>query len=94
MLERSQTQTFYPHDGEDEEDGDVDLVEGDVQNDYMIETNSTNGNKEVVKIVIQKCAICLQRDSVYSFRQCGHHQCFCEDCYQNKGDIDIIKCVV
>ena len=27
------------------------------------------------------------------FRQCGD-QCFCEQCYENKGVIDILKCVV
>ena len=27
------------------------------------------------------------------FRQCIH-QCICDQCYQNKGDIDILKCVV
>ena len=40
-----------------------------------------------------KSVLCLERDSIYAFRQCGH-QCICEQCYQNKGDIDILKCVV
>ena len=45
------------------------------------------------KIFNQKCVLYYERDSVYAFRQCGH-QCICEQCYQKKGDIDILKCVV
>ena len=59
----------------------------------LIETIYTNGNNEVVKIFNQKCVICLERDSEYAFTQCGH-QCICEQYYQNKGDNDILKCVV
>ena len=88
-LERSLIHTFWPGHGEDildvadevEEDGD------------LIETSYTNWNNEVVKIFKQKCVICLERDSDYAFRQCCH-QCICEQCYQNKGDIDISKCIV
>ena len=77
--------------GEVEDDSDVeDVVE---ENEDLIDTKLYNGNYEVVKIFGQKCVICLERDSVYAFRQCGH-QCICEQCYQNKGDIDILKCVV
>ena len=47
----------------------------------------------MVKIFIQKCVICLERDSDYAFRQSGH-QCVSEQCNQNKGDIDIMRCVV
>ena len=47
----------------------------------------------MVKIFNQKCVICYERDSVYAFRLCGH-QCLCEQCYENKGDIDILKCVL
>ena len=46
-----------------------------------------------LKIFSQKFVICLERNSIYAFRQCGH-QCICEQCYQNKGDVDILKCVV
>ena len=46
-----------------------------------------------LKIFNQKCVICLEGDSDYAFSQCGH-QAICEQCYQNKGDIDILKCVV
>ena len=90
-LECSQIHTFYPHDEEDIEDEDNDLVEED---EDLIDTNFCNGNNEVVKIFNQYmlCVICYERDSVYAFRQCGH-QCICEDCYQNRGDIDLLKCV-
>ena len=63
------------------------------EDDDLIETQYLNGNNEKVKIFNQKCVICYERASVYAFRQCGH-QCICEQGYQNKGDIDILKCVV
>ena len=59
----------------------------------LIETQNFNGNDEVVKIFNQKCVLCYEKDSVFSFRQCGR-QCICEQCYQNKGGIEIIKFVV
>ena len=65
-------------------------VEEDVKN---FELEYTDGSNEVLKIFNQKCVICLERDSDYIFKQCGH-QCFCEECYQKKGDTDILKCVV
>ena len=37
-----------------------------------------------------KSVLCFEKDNVYAFRQRGH-QCVCEECYQNKGDIDILK---
>ena len=40
-----------------------------------------------------KSVICLEGNSDYAFSQCGH-QAICEQCYQKKGDIDILKCVV
>ena len=90
ILERILIHTLWPGYGEDieNEDDDDDLVEEDV-----VETQYFNGNNEVVKIFNQKCVICYERESVYAFRQCGH-QCICEQCYQNKGDIDILKCVI
>ena len=81
--------------GDDEEDREgVDnvLVEED-EDEVLVETSYCNANNEVVKIFNQKCVICYERYSVYAFRQCGH-QYICEDCYQNGGDIDILKCVV
>ena len=93
MLGYSEIQTFHPHNDEDEENEDGDLVEEDEENEELIEANFTNGNNEVVKIFNQNCVICLERDSVFAFRQCGD-QCICEQCYRNKGDIDILKCVV
>ena len=74
---------------EDEDDKNEDdvLVEDD---ESMIETKYCNGINEVVKSFFQKFVICYERDSVYAFRQ-GGHQCICEDCYQSRGEIDVIK---
>ena len=94
-LERSLIHTFWPGHGEDiENEDDISDVEDEVEEDReLIETSYTNGNNEVVRIFNQKCVICLERDSDHAFRQCGH-RCICEQCYQIKGDIDILKCVV
>ena len=94
-LERSLIHTFWPGHGEDIENEDdiLDVEEENEEHEDLIETSYTNGNKEVVKIFNQKCVVCLERDSDYAFRQYGH-QCICEQCYQNRGDIDILKCVV
>ena len=94
-LERSLIHTDWPGAGEDMENGADNVVEEDEveEDENLIETQYLNGNNEVVKIFNQKCVFCLERDSVYAFRQCGH-QCICEQCYENKGNIDILKCVV
>ena len=95
-LERNKIHSCWSHDVEDEivdlvvEDEDDVLVEED---EDLIETNFCNGNNEVDKSFNQKCVICIERDSVYAFRQCGH-QCICEQFYQNKDDINMLKCVV
>ena len=92
VLERNLVHSFWLGHGEDQNQNEN--VEDEVEEDEIsIEPSYTNGNNEVVKICNQKCVICYERDSVYAFRQCGH-QCICEHCYQNKGDIDILKCVV
>ena len=68
--------------------------EEDVQEDVNIhELEYTDGSNEVVKIFNQKCNICRERDAEYILKQCGH-QCICLECYQNKGNIDILKCVI
>ena len=94
-LECSLIHTFWPGHGEDiENEDDILDVDDEVEeNEDLIGTQYLNGNNEVVKIFNQKCDICYERESVYAFRQCGH-QCICEQCYQSKGDIDILKCVV
>ena len=96
-LDHSLIHTCWPGHGEDEDDiSDEEnaVAEDEVEEDEnLIETSYTNGNNEVVKIFNQKCAICLERDSVYAFRHFGH-QCICQDCYENEGYIDILKCVV
>ena len=68
--------------------------EVDVEEDVNIhELEYTDGSNEVVKNFNQKFVICLERDSDYIFKQCDQ-QCICEECYRNKGDFDIIKCVI
>ena len=69
-LKHREIHTFYPHNEEDEEDGDHDLTEEDVEDEDLIETNYTNGNKEVVKILIKsvlyvmKEVVCMLLDNV------------------------------
>ena len=87
-LEYSLIHTCGPGHGEDIENED------DIREDVNIhELEYTDGSNEIVKVFNQKCVICLERDIEYIFKQCGH-QCNWEKCYQNKSDIDILKCVV
>ena len=79
-LEHTQIHTCWPVFEEGEKNEDENLVEEDEKNGDLIETKFYNGNNEVVKIFSRKCVICLERDSIYDFRQCGH-QCVCEQCY-------------
>ena len=68
--------------------------EEDVEEDVNIhELEYIDGSNEVVKFFNQKCVISLERDSDYMFKECCH-QCICEKCYQNKGDIDLLNCVI
>ena len=73
-LERSLIHNFWPDHGENiENDDDISDVEDEVEEDGdMIETSYTDGNNEVVKCFNRKCIICLERDVIYAFRQCGH----------------------
>ena len=69
-------------------------VEDDIEKDVIKqELEYTDGSNEVVKIFNKKCVECPERDSDYIFKQCSHQR-ICEECYQNKGDIDILKCVI
>ena len=79
--------TLWADHGEDQDQNE------NIEDEILIEPSYTNGNNNVVKIFDQKCVICFERDSVYAFRQCGH-QCICEKCYENKGDFDILPCIV
>ena len=73
---------------------EIDEDEKDVEEDVSIdELGYIDGSNEVVKIFNQKCVICLERDSDYFFKECGR-QCICDQCYQNKDNIDILKCIV
>ena len=65
---------------------EIDENEEDVEEDVNIdELGYTDGSNEVVKIFNQICVICLEPDSDYFFKQCGH-QCICDQCYQNKDN--------
>ena len=85
------------------ESGDMEEIvgdEGDVEDEENVENDGNiheldyiDGSNEVVKVFNQKCVLCLERDSDYIFKLCGH-QCNCEECYENKSYIFIIKCVV
>ena len=86
-IDHSLIHTLWPDHGEDHDQNE------NIEDEILIEPSYTNGNNDVVKIFNQKCVICFERDSVYAFRQCGH-QCICEQCYENKGDIDILTCIV
>ena len=86
-LDHSLIHTLWPDHGEDQDQNE------NIEDEILIEPSYTNGNNDVVKIFNQKCVICFERDSVFAFRQCGH-QCICERCYENKGDIDILTCIV
>ena len=92
-LEHTEKHTFWPGFEEHKENEDGYLVEEGEENEDLVNRKFYNGNNEVVKIFSQKCVICLEKDSIYAFTQCGH-QCICEQFCQNKGDIDILKCVV
>ena len=78
---------------EDEEDVEENVVEVVEEGVQIHELEFTDGSNEVVKILNQKCVICFERDSDYIFKQCGH-QCFCEEGYQKKRDIVVLKCLV
>ena len=78
-LERSLIHTFWPGVGEDIED------EENSQEDVNInEMEYTYGSNEIVKVFNQNCVICLERDSEFILKHCGH-QCTCEQCCQKKS---------
>ena len=74
----------------EDEEADEEDVEEDVD---ILDLEYTDGSNEVLKFFNQKCVICLERDCDYIIKQCGH-QSICEECYKNKGDIDILRCVI
>ena len=92
-LEHTRIHTCCPRDDEENKGGEDDALVEEDEDEVLVQLNYCNGNNEVVKTFNQKCLICYERDSIYAFRQCGH-QCICEQCYQNKGDIVLLKYVV
>ena len=92
-LEHTRIHTCWPRDDDEEDtEGEVGVLVEEDEDEVLVETNYCNGNNEVVKFFDQKCVVCYERDSVYAFRQ-SSHQCICEQCYQNEGDNDILKCI-
>ena len=61
---------------------EIEIVE-DEDADEVDENQIYNGTNEIVKIFNQKCVICLDKDSVYAFRNCGH-LCLCENCFDSR----------
>ena len=53
----------------------------DEEDEELHELEYTNGSNEVVNILNQKCVVCLERDSDYLLKHCGH-QSFCEECFK------------
>ena len=94
MIECNMIHSCWPSLEEGFMEEDVVIEEdGDEEDDDLSELDYCKGSNGLVKFFSQKCVVCLERDSDYVFKQCGH-QCVCEECYRNKGDIDILKCVV
>ena len=90
MIARQFTDDFY---------GNDEIVNADQRSAHIVNINEEeneifenifyNGTNELVKIFNQKCVICIENDSIYAFRQCGH-LCLCENCYNS----EITKCIV
>ena len=77
------------HSLEESSDEEEDETNEDEEEDEIDEDVIYNGTNELVKIFNQKCVICLDKDSIYAFRNCGH-LCLCENCFNSK----IAKCIV
>ena len=85
-----ETDNYFKYEEQQENDDDDEQENDEEQQEDII---YINGNKELVKSFNKKCVICLEIDSIYAFRLCGHW-CLCEDCYNNTDSIKITKCVI
>ena len=65
------------------ESGDMDEIAEDGEDVNVHELEYTDGSNEVVKVLNEKCVICLERDSDFNFKQRGY-QCICKECCQKK----------
>ena len=95
-LSREVVHTYYPYKVDDDEDiwrahRVLDVLYA--ANEAAHKLDYSNGNNEMVKILNQKCIKYLENRSAYDYGNCGN-QCICESCYQNKDDVDILKCVM
>ena len=77
----------------DEEEGDEDQEEDNAIPDTAMIMVYHDLNNEIVKIFNQKCVIYLDNPSNHAFCLCGH-QFICEHSFQNKSDVDLLKCVI
>ena len=91
MIARRFEDNFYERilNGENNENEIDQEINEEDDEDEIFENKFYNGTNEMVKIFNQKCVICLEIDSVYAFRQCGH-LFLCEIWYNS----EITKCVV
>ena len=80
MIARQFTDEFYEND-------EIEMERN--EEDEIFENKFYNGTNELVKFFNHKCVICLENNSIYAFRQCGH-LCLCESCYNS----EITKCIV
>ena len=100
MMEFNQIHSFYPNEDFDKDDKEEDLWKAQREVDDWVEEQRNLyehayciGDIEMVNIFVQKFNECFKNFSVSAFRQCGHQR-VCQNCYENKGDVDIIKCIV
>ena len=99
-MESNQIHSFFGNEEADEADDEEDIRGAQRELDDWVEEQRNfdkpaycDGSNEVVKIFNQKYFSFFENPSVYAFRHCGN-QCICEKCYENKGDLDLLKCVI
>ena len=84
-VEYSRVHTYYLN--KEEDDVDEVLVE---EQEHSFKPDYCNGNNEMVKHLFQESVLSFEKPSGYALRQ-SWHQCVCENCNQNKSDVDISK---
>ena len=99
-IECNQIHSFYPSKEAEEGNEEGVIWRAQKESDGWVEERKNldnpaycNGNNEMVRISNQKSNICFDDPSVYAFRQCGF-QNTCKSCYEIKGEIDILGCLV
>ena len=99
-MESNQIYVFHPNEEAEDYDKEEHIWRAQRELDIWVEDRCNldeptyfSGTNEMMKIFNQKCVIGFENLSAYAFGQCDH-QCICEICYRNTGDIDIINCIV